>query len=243
MAKKENNGYRKINGYKLKLSVKGFSILESLVATSLLLLLTLMITNLLLHVYQKLDTQKKYAYFLNSSQFLYWYFFNNITENIGVYNLENTNFATNNNYFKNNIDIKNIFALRSHKVKVIGYEEFKQEIINRNIHAGLSLKDIVKESDILQINFLSIDNRNNGQKNSILLGSKFYYIAQVSDQKYSLFVLVQNRQEELVKNVQKFNVNIVKHNNMNFYVFNIILNYQANKSQLSFIIKDSLLTY
>ncbi len=187
-------------------------------------------TNLLLIAHQKIETQKKYTYFLYSSQYLYWYFFNNITENIGVNNLNYSDFIT-----INSTELGKVLAQRFNKVKVIKFKDIQQNIIN------ISLKNLQKDSDILRIKFLTIREDNESKKKSVIETQKLYYVAKSSEQEYSLFVFTNQRQEELVKNIRNFTINIVKKNNNEFYIFNMIIGYKKSQTTISFMLKDSLL--
>jgi type II secretory pathway pseudopilin PulG len=183
-----------------------FTIIESLVATALMLIVFTVFLQVLFICQNLVIRTELYIQNLYRSQFLYWLFYNQITENIGVMHIQefiehadNDLIATFSKKLINLDMVDRVSIIHNHQVN-----NFKISNIKNRLDTA---------SDVIKIKIYN-DSELNQHEN-------IYYVAKINEQSQSkaLYQYSENRSEELIRGLNCMQVKKITKNNLDYYVF------------------------
>lgn len=212
--------------------LKALTILESLVVTLIsIILMQCVCASLFLISKFNLQAQNNLKH-LNASQYIYWLFHQQISENIGVLNItqEQIKHLTREDinkilYFNYSEDQKN------QKVVLLSAEDFIRDYKLSKFIA----KKVKSDSTVIKIKQLAVKKNIQNAKQTkfdISIIEKIYYIGQKYANKkfhYGLFQYSNNYSDELVADVTDMQIKKVVHWNQVYYYFQIsFVNFHSN---------------
>ncbi len=230
-----------------KKHLEAFTILESLVVTLIsIILMQCVCASLFLISKLNLQAQNNLKY-LNASQYIYWLFNQQISENIGVLNVtdEQIKILTREDvnkilYFNYSEDQKN------QKVELLSAQDFIRDYKLSKFIA----KKVKSDSTVIKIKQLAVKKNIQNVKQTklnISIIEKIYYIGQKYANKkihYGLFQYNNNYSDELVADVTDMRIKKVMHLNRAYYYFQIsFVNFHSNTmkdnlNKITFMICD-----
>lgn len=193
---------------------KGFTFIELLLAINLSLIASFALVSIITLSQRVITKHIYYSKRLSDSQFIYWYMYNQINENIGIHGF-NEALLDNFKQSKNTINWDSLFISRlnfneTSKVTIINSMQLG-ELFASSKHYSNILDNIPVNSSILKINHQKF------KKNKVENFSNIFFVScmnTVSPNEFlrsnklscSLNQYSENRVEELIKEVELFNV-------------------------------------
>ena len=188
--------------------------MECLIASSIAIIIFTSLSYVIFFIgklNQQADISIKY---LNDSQYLYWFFYNQITLNQGIYNLKDTDLDAQGD--KNSISQ---FLMNKLQQPAIVQLLTKKEFIDQYRLSYYLQNKVANDSSILKVIHPSTDCRD-GQQLCYL--EKFFYIAHkqsVGKISFGLYQYFNHYSDELVADVTSMQVKMSKYGNKNYYYF------------------------
>jgi hypothetical protein len=227
----------------MKSNLKAFSLLECLVASSLMLVIIATITQGMFIITSLNQKTEIYLKYLNNSQYLYWLFYDHITENLGVYNLSDELMNNYQDIFINKIMIDKFIELNKiPKIELLSTQEF---IVKYNLSSNIQSK-LVKNTSVVKISFLKLNSKKDPKKDdniNFITEERVYYVAQRflnNKITYGLYQYLNNYSDELVSDVSDMQVREKYINNNRYFYFTFIFDNNkpefANHNKIAFLI-------
>lgn len=192
---------------------KAFTLIEVLIASGLSIILMTSAINIYFIIMRLLVRQNEYVQVLQDSQYLYWHFYNNLTNSVGIQDIQE---IIENDCKDNCIKIVQDYLYQKqqhYQLEIISKNELKR-YFNQLGHGSSLLDMVISESSILMLNNYKITN-----DKSLRYTRDFYFIVKLNNNvDSSLYYCTNNRCEEMLRNIKSFQVEYI---NNRYYLFSL----------------------
>lgn len=224
MANNKATGARTVRFKKLTVkNYSAFTLLELLLTASVSLILIFIISEILVLNYKITIKTDKYHNAITSDQYLYWFFYNQITENIGLKYFEEENIEK---------GLKQFLLVK--QIETIKIFTTNEVLVEKKLPERVRFR-LAESSNVLQISNLNMVD------NNLEVEECLYYVASAAverKQQYSLYQYKNGQSEELVRGIVNMSVEQINLRDDRYFIFKFIG--QDDFNNFSFVIPDAI---